>query len=106
VWEAATSINCAPFGSDDLQAAISTAAPGATLSIRGTCTGNFLLTQDVTLQAAAGATLDGGGTGRTLTITGGTDTIRDLTITGGFAVPMTAAASCRCRPRSTWSTRP
>ena len=85
MWEAATSVNCAPFGSDDLQAAISTAAPGATLSIRGTCTGNFLLTQDVTLQAAAGATLNGGGTGSTLTINGGTDTIRGLTITGGVA---------------------
>lgn len=83
---AVTVVSCQPFGTDDLQAKINGAAVGDTLSIRGTCTGNFLITQSVTLQAAgSGASLNGGGTGNTVLITGGLDTIRGLTITGGLA---------------------
>jgi parallel beta-helix repeat protein len=84
---AVTPVNCAPFGTDDLQAALNAAAPGDTLSIKGTCTGNFTASQNVTLQRAApGATLNGGGTGRTLTIFGpATVTVTGLIVTGGVA---------------------
>ena len=83
-----TTVTCAPFGADDLQAKISAAAPGDILLIRGTCTGNFNLTQSVTLQGASpGATLSGGGAGRPLLIFGaGTVTIRNLTVTGGSMI--------------------
>lgn len=82
-----TVVNCPPFGTDDLQAAINAAAPGDTLSIKGTCTGNFTASQNVTLQGAApGATLNGGGTGGTFTIFGpATVTVRGLIVTGGVA---------------------
>jgi hypothetical protein len=84
---AVTTVNCPPFGVDSLQAAITAAAPGDTLSIRGTCTGNFTVAQNLTLQGvASGATLNGGGAGTTLSISGGAIvTVRALTITGGSA---------------------
>ena len=83
---AVTAVNCAPFGADDLQTKMSAAAPGDTLLIRGTCTGNFTAAEDVTLQGASwGATLNGGGAGATLTVPGPKVTIRGLTLTGGLA---------------------
>ena len=83
---AVTAANCPPFGADDLQAKITSAAPGDTLLIKGTCTGNFTATKDVTLQGAwPGATLNGGGAGATLTVPGPKVTIRSLTITGGLS---------------------
>jgi len=84
---AVTAVNCPPYGADSLQAAITAAAPGDTLSIKGTCTGNFTVAQNLTLQGAApGATLNGGAAGTTLSISGGAIvTVRALTITGGSA---------------------
>jgi hypothetical protein len=81
---AVTTVNCAPFGADDLQAKITAAAPGDTLSIKGTCTGNFVIAKNLTVQAGApGATLNGGGASNTLYVPGSTVTISNLTITGG-----------------------
>ena len=45
---------------DNLQTAINAAAPGSTLLVDGTCTGNFSIQKDLTLSGPA--TLDGGGT--------------------------------------------
>jgi hypothetical protein len=85
---AVTPVNCPPYGSDDLQAKITAAAPGATLLIKGTCTGNFTVSQNLTLQGAGqDATLNGGGVGRTVSIVGpATVTVRSLTVTGGSAI--------------------
>ena len=77
-----------------LQAAQNAASPGATLAVRGTCTGATEITKSLTLtgQHPAGftaPTLSGGGQGSTLTIIGvagaPTVTINTLTITGGTA---------------------
>src|SRR6516225_8804241 len=45
----------------DLQSAISGAAPGSTVVVDGTCTGTFVIFQDLTLTGPA--TLNGGGSG-------------------------------------------
>ena len=80
-----------------LQAAIDAAAQGATINIRGTCVGTFVLTKALTLNGKSNgnrgpATLDGGGAGTVLTIHAdpysiGTaiPTVAGLTITGGVA---------------------
>jgi hypothetical protein len=81
---AATTVNCAPFGSDNLQAAITAAAPGSTLLIKGRCAGNFTVPKNLTLTGSPTATLDGVGSGRTVTVAGGVVvTMNNLTITGG-----------------------
>jgi hypothetical protein len=59
---------------------------GGTVTITGTCLGNYTVSvSDVTIQGGApGATLDGNGTGSVLIVTGGwTVTLRNLTVTGG-----------------------
>ena len=76
-----------------LQAAQNAASPGATLWVRGTCTGTTQITKSLTLtgQHPAGftaPTLSGGGQGSTLAIgvagaAAVTVTINTLTITGG-----------------------
>jgi predicted outer membrane repeat protein len=66
---------------DDLQFVIDTAAPGSTIVIDGTCTGNFYIQKDLTLKGPA--VLDGGGTERTLNVMAGTVVLNDLTIQNG-----------------------
>ena len=81
---AVTTVSCAPFGNDNLQAKINAAAPGDTLMVKGTCTGGFSASQSVTLQGASpGATLNGGGVAAVLSIRGETVTVRNLTLTNG-----------------------
>ena len=82
---AVSTVSCAPFGTDDLQAKIDAAPPGDTLLIRGTCSGSFAAGINVTLQGAMpGATLSGGGSADVLSVVGTTVTVRNLTLTGGF----------------------
>ena len=52
-----TAVNCNTGG--NLQTAINAAAPGATLIVHGTCTGNFTISQNLTLQGSG--TLSGTG---------------------------------------------
>ena len=81
---AVTVVSCAPFGTDDLQAKIDAAASGDTLLIKGTCTGGFNATHDVTLQGAGqGATLSGAGAAKVLTVYGPAVTLKNLTLTAG-----------------------
>ena len=73
-----------------LQAAVSAAAPGATLVVRGTCTGTTTINQDVTVvgQTATGygiPTLNGGALGSVVTINSGKVNLESLTITNGNA---------------------
>ena len=71
-------------GASPLVTAISAAQSGDTISVWGTCVGNFALAMDLTLQGRGrNATLDGNQTGRVLDITAGTATIRNLAITNG-----------------------
>lgn len=72
-------------GASPLVTAIGAAQSGDTISVWGTCVGNFALAMDLTLQGRGrNATLDGNQTGRVLDISAGTATIRDLTITNGL----------------------
>ncbi|MFL5798994.1 MAG: choice-of-anchor Q domain-containing protein [Actinomycetota bacterium] len=67
-----------------LQAKVNTAAPGATLSITGTCHVDLVVKKDLTLEGAPAAALDGDDAGSTITITGSpTVHLVDLTVTGG-----------------------
>jgi hypothetical protein len=74
-----------------LQAAVNAASPGATLWVRGTCTGTTVIGTSLTLtgQHPSGftaPTLNGGGQGSVLTIdSGAAVTVNTLTITGGSA---------------------
>jgi hypothetical protein len=71
-------------GASPLVTAIGAAQPGDTISVWGTCAGNFALAMDLTLQGRGkNATLDGNQTGRVLDISAGTTTIRNLAITNG-----------------------
>ena len=86
---ATVSVNCAPFGSDNLQTKINAASPGDVLSIKGTCTGHFTVSKNLTLQGSPTATLNGGGTGQTVVISPGkTVALTNLTVTGGHAIGM------------------
>jgi hypothetical protein len=82
-------INRATTSYTSLQAAQDAAAAGATLWVRGTCTGTTEITKSLTItgQQPAGftaPTLNGGGQGSVLTIDPAvTVTINTLTITGG-----------------------
>jgi predicted outer membrane repeat protein len=80
----ATLVDCRSGG--DLQATIDGANPGATLTIAGTCVGNFVVDKDLTIIGRTrNATLNGAGSGTTLQIPSLTVTvsIADLRITGG-----------------------
>jgi DUF971 family protein len=91
---ATVSVNCAPFGSDNLQTKINAASPGDVLSIKGTCTGNFTISKNLTLQGSPSATLNGGGGGQTVMIPSGkTVALTNLTVTGGHAMGMGATGS-------------
>jgi len=71
-------------GASALSSAITEAASGDTISIWGTCYGNFTVDKDLTLRGQAkNATLDGNKQGRVLRINAGTTNIRNLTITNG-----------------------
>lgn len=57
---------------------------GATLQVRGTCVGNFVIDKTLTLEGPASrATLDGNGTGTTLRIDSGIVRLVRLIVTGG-----------------------
>ena len=67
-----------------MQTAINAAAPGSTLLVDGTCTGNFSIQKDLTLSGPA--TLDGGGTGATLGVGPGTVVLNDVVIQNGGGI--------------------
>ena len=75
--------------SKTLQAAVTAASPGATLWVRGTCTGNTQISKSLTItgQQPGGypaPTLNGGGSGSVLSIVFRvTVTLNNLVITGG-----------------------
>ena len=73
---------------DNLQAAINAAAPGSTLLVDGTCTGNFYIDDNLTLSGPA--TLDGGGVpttyGATLNVISGTVVLNNLVIQDGVGI--------------------
>ena len=71
-------------GASALADAIAAAGAGDTINVSGTCHGNFVTAQDVTLQGVGmKPVLDGDQAGRVLTINGGTTTLRDLTVRNG-----------------------
>jgi hypothetical protein len=75
----------------DLQAAITAAAPGSVVQVKGTCTGTFRVDKDLTLtgkpaKADPRATLDGGDLGSVVTVSGASVTLRSLIVTNGTAV--------------------
>ncbi len=76
-----TVVNCNTGG--NLQNAINAAAPGSTLIVHGTCTGNFAISQNLTLQGSG--TLSGTGYAGepVLAITSGTVSLDNLTIKNG-----------------------
>ncbi|MFL5798919.1 MAG: choice-of-anchor Q domain-containing protein [Actinomycetota bacterium] len=77
-------VNCS---SQNLQTKINAAPAGATLLIKGTCIGNFLVNKVLTLKGNPSATLDGNDSGTTLTApTTHTVHLIALTITGGAAI--------------------
>src|SRR5262245_38231829 len=66
---AITTVNCAPYGSDDLDDAISNAASGATIVVNGTCTGSFGIGAPIVLQGGLSPhTLNGNGVEATVRI--------------------------------------
>ena len=69
---------------DNLQTAINAAAPGSTLLVDGTCTGDFSIQKDLTLSGPA--ILDGGGIGVTLGVGPGTVVLNDLVIQNGVGI--------------------
>src|SRR5262249_12855929 len=79
---------CPPYGGADLQTAVNAAAPGSTLAIHGTCTGNFPLNKNLTLRGGtSGAAPNGKRAGATPTVsTGATVKIQTLEITNGSTV--------------------
>ncbi len=89
---AATTVNCPPYGSDDLQTAIDNAPPGGTIVVYGRCQGNFTIdganatnSGHITIVGGTSSTtLDGGGNEAVLDIFGGaTPTIQNLRIVNG-----------------------
>ncbi|MEV6839401.1 right-handed parallel beta-helix repeat-containing protein [Streptomyces sp. NPDC051133] len=68
----------------NLQTAINAAAPGSTVLVTGTCTGNFNVIKHLTLIGLGGAVLDGNHTGTTVTVASGVRAqLTNLTITHG-----------------------
>jgi fibronectin-binding autotransporter adhesin len=80
---AATSVDCA---TQDLQQQIDAATEGATLLVKGTCSGNFTIGNPLTIKGDPHATLDGQSIDSVVHITG-TPNVRfvDVTITHGAA---------------------
>ena len=80
---------------DNLQDAINSAAPGSTLLVDGTCTGNFYINKDLTLSGPA--ILDGGGVptqfGATLNVISGTVVLNNLVIQHGVGIDGLGVAS-------------
>ena len=75
-----TVVNCTTGG--NFQTAITAAAPGSTIVVHGTCTGNFTISENLTLQGSG--TLSGTGfNGPVLTINSGTVSVNNLTIKNG-----------------------
>jgi len=71
-------------GASAVTTAITEAAAGDTISIWGTCYGNFTVSKNLTLRGQGrNATLDGNKQGRVLRINAGTTNLRNLTITNG-----------------------
>ena len=76
---------------DPLGAAIAAAAAGDTIKVMGTCSGNFVITKDLTLRGRPSVqqedVISGGGSGTVLRNSSGAGafdlTVVDLTITGG-----------------------
>ncbi|WP_461067209.1 right-handed parallel beta-helix repeat-containing protein [Streptomyces pseudoechinosporeus] len=67
-----------------LQPAITAAPPGATLRVKGTCTGPFTINKDLTLIGLERAVLDGNQAGSTVTVTNAVRVrLTTLTITNG-----------------------
>jgi hypothetical protein len=81
-----TTVNCNAGG--NLSTAIAAAAPGSTLAVSGTCTGNFYIDKSLTL--AGPAILDGGGVpttyGATLNVAAGTVFLNNLVIQNGVGI--------------------
>lgn len=78
-----TTVDCRS-NSSALQAAIAAAAPGATLTVRGTCIGPFTIGKSLTLIGRKKAVLDGNHAGTTVTGNGAVQVrLTRLTITGG-----------------------
>jgi Right handed beta helix region len=76
-------VNCTTDPSA-LTSALANATDGDTLAIQGTCNGAFEINHSLTLTGSGGATLDGQGAGRVLTVDPGTSVVVDgLTVTGG-----------------------
>lgn len=77
---ATTNVNCP---TDNLQTKITAAGAGDTLVISGTCVGNFIVNNKLTLSGMPGATLDGGSVATTLTTNATKVKVTGLLITGG-----------------------
>jgi hypothetical protein len=78
-----TTVDCGA-NSGALATAVAQAAAGDTLSISGTCDGVYEITQNLTLEGSAGATLDGQSLGSVLTVDPSvTLAVTGLTITDG-----------------------
>src|SRR5215475_8441292 len=76
---AATAVDCS---TTYLQTAIDNALPGASLSVMGTCLGNYTIDKSLTLSGRGAAVLDGQHDGTTLTIASGASVqVAYLTIT-------------------------
>jgi hypothetical protein len=82
---AGITVNCP---ADNLQDAIYSAPAGSTLLVKGTCTGNFYINEDLTLSGPA--TLDGGGVpiqyGSTLNVAAGNVVLNNLVIQDGVGI--------------------
>src|SRR5215468_82253 len=82
----AVNVNCP---ADSLQSALDNASPGDTISVSGTCTGNFLVRNDkvrVFIQssgACLSATISGGASGTALDIRGKAISVTCMIINGG-----------------------
>jgi hypothetical protein len=75
-------VNCSIGG--NLQTTINSASTGDTIFVSGTCSGNFTIAKNLTLQGERLAILDGGDSGTVLTVTSGTTVYLDaLTIRNG-----------------------
>jgi hypothetical protein len=76
-------VNCS---TTNLQTAIDSAAPGATLAVTGTCFGRYTISQNLTLLGHGNAVLDGQHSGTTVTVSSAATVLLDhLTITNGSA---------------------
>ncbi|HEY7282248.1 MAG TPA: choice-of-anchor Q domain-containing protein [Actinomycetota bacterium] len=80
---AAGPVHCA---TQDLQARLNSAQPGATILVDGTCDGPFTVGKNVTIRGNPTATLDGGQAGTTLAVnTPHVVHLEHLVVTGGWS---------------------